>query len=230
MKHVLAHQTLCLVDGSLHPPPHPPPPSPLQEAPQCRVKCVSSLQSALRDAAKQDDKQGVVAIAKKANDLYRQQQEIQKRADQRYTNSLCYACCAIKGHHLVVQVHWAKLIREASGVDLGRQAMGMGMGVSNKVRVDETAAESKQAWHNLCCYKKLTSDGFLVCSVMQSSGCSITMTMPIFISSTSTQGKTGHKEGFGTTHADSMGSILAPPNLLCLNLGGKVLHSRAQRG
>lgn len=42
------------------------------------------VQSALREAAKQEDKQGVVAIAKKAHDLYKQQQEIQKRADQRY--------------------------------------------------------------------------------------------------------------------------------------------------
>lgn len=47
------------------------------------------MQSALRDAAKQDDKQGVVAIAKKAHDLYKQQQEIQKRADQRYVTGLC---------------------------------------------------------------------------------------------------------------------------------------------
>ena len=45
--------------------------------------CSCDVQSALRDAAKQDDKQGVFAIAKKANDLYKQQQEIQKRADQR---------------------------------------------------------------------------------------------------------------------------------------------------
>ena len=55
------------------------------------------MQNALRDAARQDDKQGVLAMAKKANDLYRQQQEIQKRADQRYTNRLCLACCAIHG-------------------------------------------------------------------------------------------------------------------------------------
>ena len=40
------------------------------------------MQSALGDAAKQDGTQGVVAIAKKAQDLYRQQQEIQKKADQ----------------------------------------------------------------------------------------------------------------------------------------------------
>ncbi len=43
-----------------------------------------AMQSALGDAAKQDGTQGVVAIAKKAQDLYRQQQEIQKKADQRY--------------------------------------------------------------------------------------------------------------------------------------------------
>lgn len=44
----------------------------------------SHCESALRDAAKQDGNQGVVAIAKKANDLYKQQQEIQKKADQRW--------------------------------------------------------------------------------------------------------------------------------------------------
>ncbi|KAL3147791.1 hypothetical protein ABBQ32_002520 [Trebouxia sp. C0010 RCD-2024] len=44
----------------------------------------SQHESALREAAKQEDKQGVVAIAKKAHDLYKQQQEIQKRADQRW--------------------------------------------------------------------------------------------------------------------------------------------------
>jgi len=38
-----------------------------------------AMQSALGDAAKQDGTQGVVAIAKKAQDLYRQQQEIQKK-------------------------------------------------------------------------------------------------------------------------------------------------------
>ncbi len=47
-----------------------------------------AMQSALGDAAKQDGTQGVVAIAKKAQDLYKQQQEIQKKADQRYGSSL----------------------------------------------------------------------------------------------------------------------------------------------
>ncbi len=47
-----------------------------------------AMQSALGDAAKQDGTQGVVAIAKKAQDLYKQQQEIQKKADQRYGFSL----------------------------------------------------------------------------------------------------------------------------------------------
>ena len=46
------------------------------------------MQSALGDAAKQDGTQGVVAIAKKAQDLYKQQQEIQKKADQRYGSRL----------------------------------------------------------------------------------------------------------------------------------------------
>ena len=46
------------------------------------------MQSALGDAAKQDGTQGVVAIAKKAQDLYKQQQEIQKKADQRCGSSL----------------------------------------------------------------------------------------------------------------------------------------------
>lgn len=44
---------------------------------------VCAWQTALGDAAKQDGNQGVVAIAKKAHDLYKQQQEIQKKADQR---------------------------------------------------------------------------------------------------------------------------------------------------
>ncbi|DBB07477.1 TPA: hypothetical protein ACH3X3_008948 [Trebouxia sp. C0006] len=44
----------------------------------------SHRESALGDAAKQDGTQGVVAIAKKAQDLYKQQQEIQKKADQRW--------------------------------------------------------------------------------------------------------------------------------------------------
>ncbi len=47
-----------------------------------------AMQNALGDAAKQDGTQGVVAIAKKAQDLYKQQQEIQKKADQRYGSSL----------------------------------------------------------------------------------------------------------------------------------------------
>ena len=47
-----------------------------------------AMQSALGDAVKQDGTQGVVAIAKKAQDLYKQQQEIQKKADQRYGLSL----------------------------------------------------------------------------------------------------------------------------------------------
>lgn len=47
-----------------------------------------AVQSALGDAAKQDGTQGVVAIAKKAQDLYQQQQEIQKKADQRYSLGL----------------------------------------------------------------------------------------------------------------------------------------------
>ena len=49
----------------------------------CCISSVCLVQSALRDAAKEDGNQGVVAIAKKAQDLYRQQQEIQKKADQR---------------------------------------------------------------------------------------------------------------------------------------------------
>ena len=52
------------------------------------LKVNRAMQSALGDAAKQDGTQGVVAIAKKAQDLYKQQQEIQKKADQRYGSSL----------------------------------------------------------------------------------------------------------------------------------------------
>ncbi len=61
---------------------------------QVRAYCTDMLnhdhamQSALGDAAKQDGTQGVVAIAKKAQDLYKQQQEIQKKADQRYSLSV----------------------------------------------------------------------------------------------------------------------------------------------
>ena len=42
-----------------------------------------AMQSTLGDAAKQDGHQGVLAIAKKAQDLYKEQQEIQRKADQR---------------------------------------------------------------------------------------------------------------------------------------------------
>ena len=103
-------------------PPHtPPPPTTSRNCCDMHSLWPCNVQSALRDAAKQDDKQGVLAIAKKANDLYKQQQEIQKRADQRYSldfeshcsmayknmcrvedqgqgaDSFCLFCCIIKG-------------------------------------------------------------------------------------------------------------------------------------
>ena len=46
------------------------------------------LQSTLGDAAKQDGHQGVLAIAKKAQDLYKEQQEIQRKADQRCVGTI----------------------------------------------------------------------------------------------------------------------------------------------
>lgn len=47
------------------------------------ISSVCLVQSALREAVKEEGNQGVVAMAKKAQDLYKQQQEIQKKADQR---------------------------------------------------------------------------------------------------------------------------------------------------
>lgn len=64
-----------------------------------------ALQSALRDAAKQDDKQGVVAIAKKAQDLYKQQQQIQKQADQRYT---FHQCCSLA--NFAISSLWLRML------------------------------------------------------------------------------------------------------------------------
>lgn len=83
--HVIAvHASPCPLSSSC---PHPPSANSVMLPNCCDMSpslCSCDVQSALRDAAKQDDKQGVIAIAKKANDLYKQQQEIQKRADQRY--------------------------------------------------------------------------------------------------------------------------------------------------
>lgn len=44
----------------------------------------TALGEAVRNEKSQERDQGVVALAKKAQDLYRQQQEIIKKADQKY--------------------------------------------------------------------------------------------------------------------------------------------------
>ena len=61
----------------------------------------TALGEAVRNEKNQERDQGVVALAKKAQDLYRQQQEIIKKADQKYAHyshalleaiALCLVC------------------------------------------------------------------------------------------------------------------------------------------
>lgn len=64
----------------------------LSLAAQWLTQLLHVLQTALGEAVRQEKTvekdQGVVALAKKAEDLYKQQQEIIKKADKRYT-SIC---------------------------------------------------------------------------------------------------------------------------------------------
>ena len=62
----------------------------LSLAAQWLIQSLHVLQTALGEAVRQEKTmekdQGVVALAKKAEDLYKQQQEIIKKADKRYTS------------------------------------------------------------------------------------------------------------------------------------------------